>query len=437
MTVIFDNDELRLSTAEYEAIQNKFDTWDDTFTTKGMSAESITAVIVFIEGLARTSPNADTLTGLVAQLRKELLPTNMSSTAVAPATTDDTVTAPDPADPPPPPDAPPVVVRTAPAAINGADFYDLPSEHKKVVAVGGRKLPLRNKNLVNLAVTAYYGVNREDIADDIKQKYQAATTVAYTEQASAVEARSRTRPGYKDADAFMVSGGGAYPPHWPAVPADDIPVHRPSVDVFTEYGEPGHAFTGIVRFGDRSDAGAPTDPKIILFPTQSEGEYAEQGVRKHPDDSQAPPEILENTRVYQAKSDKYTTHSGQGAQSSHGKLSDLVEKKAAYAELRGEGMSYQESGLTIGFTVIKGGASTANKFSFVSRSSNNPVFSLVSPAERQRFSGNAAVLGKLQADREEQYRHLSIEGDGSVTAEWGQKIIQSVESALAVRALFD
>ncbi len=83
----------------------------------------------------------------------------------------------------------------------------------------------------------------------------------------------------------------------------------------------------------------------------------EEPRRSHPEDKS----ILDNARVYDEKLDDYTTHSGQGHQSGHGKLAEQIAKKEAHASLALKGKNYQESGMTIGFTVIRSGASAVRK----------------------------------------------------------------------------
>lgn len=440
MTVTIDSRILGLSDSDWDRILDAADTWNDDFTTDGMPDVRVTALHVLVTELAGAQPQNAALATLVAELHAELAA--RAQLAVAQALPDpvaDPVHAPvaalvadppvDPADviPEAPGDPGPVSGPGGLPVVPGA-YHGMPAEHTKVVGFLGGRIPLRNKNLVDLAVKAYYGVNREDVVAEISARYEEVTGAAYVEPAGVDSVKTSKRPGYKDTDS-VITGAGGYPPHWPVVPADVVPVHEGSVAVF-QTGSAGQAYTGIVRFGGRSEAGAPNEPKIILFPTQAEGDYLALGVRAH---DGVEGDGAQLGRVYRENPEEYTTHSGGGAASSHGKLAAHIAAKRKYADLAVEGQDYQESGLTIGFTVIRGGASTAHKFSFVSRSSNNPTFALVSAVEahdvRER-AGDVAVSTLIE-ERRVQYQHLQIEGDGSVTRAWADKIISSVEAAMA------
>ncbi|MFE2938742.1 hypothetical protein ACFXKG_06655 [Streptomyces sp. NPDC059255] len=338
--------------------------------------------------------------------------------------------------PPPPPPPPPRSVQ-APAGTSvpaaGEAEFELPPEHEGIRStVPNGRLPLRNKPLVKQVLTKYYGVNRTDIVDQIKAQYQKVHKEPFVETPEMAALRERHRPGYKDSDAYIAgTGDGKAPPHWPVVPGGQVKVHKGSLEGF-RLGRPGHAFTGLVRFGGHDNNGAPTEPKIILYPTQSTGEYLKQGVAEHPgEDPDNPPQILKESRVYQNRTPEYTTHAASGALSSHGKLAGRVEEKAKYKNLVNdlEADDLQSAGMTIGFTVIKGEGSAAHKFSFVSRSSNNHTFDLVSHQEKSDLS--AMRLMKLKAERSTKFGHLRLKanGEGSITKEWGEKITSSVNSA--------
>ncbi|MEU6538013.1 hypothetical protein [Streptomyces sp. NPDC047000] len=345
------------------------------------------------------------------------------------------------APPAPPPPPMPVLSRgpaaVAPAATSADNEFELPPEHVGIRStVPDGRLPLRNKPLVRQVITRYYGVNRTDIVDLIKERYEQVNHEAFVDTPQMEALKQSHRPGYKDSDAYIaVSGSGGVPPHWPVVPGGPVKVHKGSLDAF-RLGAPGTAFTGLVRFGGHDDNGAPNEPKIILFPTQSTGEYLKQGVAEHPqEDQDNPPEILRESRVYQERSTVYTTHAASGALSSHGKLAAHVYEKDKYKQLvknleLEDAEDLQTAGLTIGFTVVKGGGSAAHKYSFVSRSSNNHMFDLLSPQEKSDLSPMRKM--KLRADRSAKFGHLGLQanGPGSITKEWGEKIIASVNSAV-------
>lgn len=433
--ITIDNGVLKLSDDDWEKITDAADKWgEDTFTTDEVDTDRLAGLAAAVTELSGQLTGNAELADVARQLPGEVTartPVVVATTTVVTTTTDDATPAPVTTDTdiPEPPVGGPAVSTYVPKPVSDEGYYVQPAAHTKVVPFLGGKIPLRNKNLVDLAVKAYYGVNREDIVADIGAQYQAVTKKAYQEPEGTAAIKTSKRPGYKDTDSIITKGGGGYPDHWPVVPSGNIEVHGESVTVFQEFGEPGQAFTGIVRFGGRSSSGAPNDPKIILFPTQAEGDYLSGGVKRHPDEADKP-EVLAKSKVYGTTPGEYTTHAGQGAQSSHGKLSAHVQEKEKYAALAIEGQSYQASGLTIGFTVIKGGSSTANKYSFVSRSSNNPVFALVSPVEENTLSGNPA-LNRLRAERAEQFKNLGSLGDGSLTREWADKIISSVDAAMS------
>ncbi|RDD85207.1 hypothetical protein [Streptomyces parvulus] len=341
-----------------------------------------------------------------------------------------------PPPPPPPGRAPaPASASASRSTTGGTDEFELPREHESIRAtVPGGRLPLRNKVLVKRVVTMYYGVNRTDIVDEINARYRAVHGQPLAETEDMAALRSGNRPGYKDSDAYIgASAGGSAPAHWPVAPDGNVKVHKGSLESFN-LGRAGQAYTGLVRFGGLDDNGAPTEPKIILFPTQSTGMYLKQGVAEHPkEDPENRPEILEKSRVYKNTYDEYTTHEASGPASSHSKLTSRVEDKKKYQELVGdlEADDMQTAGLTIGFTVIKGGGSSGHKFSFVSRSSNNKIFDLLSHQETAELQGNAMKLMKLKAERSKQFGHLQLKanGEGSITKEWGEKIIASVNAA--------
>ncbi|WP_320778986.1 hypothetical protein [Streptomyces sp. CRN 30] len=340
-----------------------------------------------------------------------------------------------PAPPLPPP--PPILgtrppAPTAAAAASDTEF-ELPAEHAGIRStVPNGRLPLRNKPLVRQVLTKYYGVNRTDIIEQIKVRYAQVNGEEFVETPDMAALREGQRPGYKDSDAYIANnGGGGAPPHWPVVPGGAVKVHKGSLEGW-HLAPPGSAFTGLVRFGGQ-DNGAPTEPKIILFPTQSTGEYLKQGVAEHPkEDAAEPPEILKQSRVYQNRYSEYTTHAASGALSSHGKLSSRIQDKPKYANLVEdmEADDLQGAGMTIGFTVIKGAGPAAHKYSFVSRSSNNHTFDLVSHEEKSSLS--PMKLMRLKAERSQAFGHLVLKanGEGSITKEWGEKIISSVNSAV-------
>ncbi|GAA3992741.1 hypothetical protein GCM10022247_09890 [Allokutzneria multivorans] len=429
MTVTLDKDVLGLSDSDWQTIVEETDAWNDDFTTDELSIAQLKKVIAVVDGLSTTyTALADLSVQLRAELETRKNPPVTTTTTTTTTTTVSAATVEDAGIPEPPAEGLAPVTVGVQHPVDVGETYDLPQEHTKVGGFASGKIPLRQKNLVDLAVKAYYGVNREDVVADIKNRYDAVNAEPYTEPADAEEIRNSKRPGYKDSDAVITGGNGTYPPHWPVVPTGPVPVHGQSVTVFRDHGHSGQAYTGIVRFGSRSTTtGAPEDPKIILFPTQAEGAYLETGVRTHPlDDS-----VLKDASVYGEKPGEYTTHSGQGNLSSHGKLSEHIAAKDAYSRLAAEGKNYQESGLTIGFTVIRGGDSTAHKFSFISRSSNNPTFALLSPDEEARAldSGGETAVTKLVLARSGQYG-LSTKRGGAVTREWADKIISSVEAAV-------
>ncbi|MEU8589558.1 hypothetical protein AB0C59_21555 [Streptomyces sp. NPDC048664] len=342
------------------------------------------------------------------------------------------------APPPPPPPPPPMLSSRPPApaaaaAANDMEF-ELPTEHAGIRStVPNGRLPLRNKPLVRQVLTKYFGVNRLDIIEQIKARYAQVNGEEFVETPDMAALRAGHRPGYKDSDAYIANnGGGAAPPHWPVVPDGAVKVHKGSLDSF-RLAPPGSAFTGLVRFGGHDDNGAPTEPKIVLFPTQSTGEYLKQGVAEHAEENEAePPEILKQARVYQNRYSEYTTHAASGALSSHGKLSSRIEDKKKYANLVEdlEADDLQGAGMTIGFTVIKGAGSAAHKYSFVSRSSNNHTFDLVSHEEKSSLT--PGKLMRLRNERSQAFGHLVLKanGEGSITREWGEKIKSSVNSAV-------
>ncbi|MEE1798686.1 hypothetical protein PUR57_08370 [Streptomyces sp. JV176] len=344
---------------------------------------------------------------------------------------------PGPPAPPPPPAPMPMPIRTGPPKGAGSAAeaeFELPREHEGIRStVPNGMLPLKNKPLVKQVLTKYYGVNRTDIVDQIKARYAAVNGQPFVETPEMAALREGSRPGYKDSDAYIVDNGdGKAPPHWPVVPGGQVKVHKGGMEGF-RLAQPGHAFTGLVRFGGQDSNGAPTEPKIVLFPTQSTGEYLRQGVAEHEqEDAANPPEILDKSQVYKKKYSEYTTHAASGAMSSHGKLSSRVEDKKKYANLVEdmEADDMQSAGMTIGFTVIKGGGSAAHKFSFVSRSSNNHTFDLVSHEEKSSLS--PMKLQQLRANRATKFGHLMLKanGEGSVTKAWGEKIIASVNAAV-------
>lgn len=338
--------------------------------------------------------------------------------------------------PPPAPPPPPMPGRRppAPAAAASDTEFELPAEHAGIRAtVPNGMLPLRNKPLVRQVLTKYVGVNRLDIIDQIKARYAQVNGEEFVETPDMVALREGHRPGYKDSDAYIADNGkGAAPAHWPVVPGEAVKVHKGSLESF-HLATPGSAFTGLVRFGGHDGNGAPTEPKIILFPTQSTGEYLRQGVAEHAHEDEAePPEMLKQSRVYQNRYSEYTTHAASGALSSHGKLSSRIEDKEKYGNLvtELEADDLQGAGMTIGFTVIKGDGPAAHKFSFVSRSSNNHTFDLLSHEEKSSL--NAVKLMRLKAERSQAFGHLSLKanGEGSITREWGDKIISSVNAAV-------
>ncbi|MEV5099703.1 hypothetical protein ACFC5H_06880 [Streptomyces rochei] len=339
--------------------------------------------------------------------------------------------------PPAPPLPPMLGSRTpAPAAAAAASDteFELPTEHAGIRStVPNGRLPLRNKLLVRQVLTKYLGVNRLDIIEQIKVRYAQVNGEEFVETPDMVALRRGHRPGYKDSDAYIAdNGGGAAPSHWPVIPGGAVKVHKGSLESF-HLAPPGSAFTGLVRFGGHDDNGAPTEPKIILFPTQSTGEYLKQGVAEHAKEDEAEqPEILKQSRVYQNRYSEYTTHAASGALSSHGKLSSRIEDKKKYADLVKdlEADDLQGAGMTIGFTVIKGAGSAAHKYSFVSRSSNNHTFDLVSHEEKSNLT--PMKLMRLRTERSQAFGHLLLKanGEGSITREWGEKIISSVNAAV-------
>jgi hypothetical protein len=318
-----------------------------------------------------------------------------------------------------------------PALAQTIRYYDLPPGHTRIMRVTGARLPLRHKNLVLLttALRAYYGVNREDITGELRSAYAAAVPddaeaqlASWDRDPGVVAGKESVRPGYKSTDAFAPTPG-TYPPHWPSLPAGALPVHESSLEVFARFGLPGHAFTGLVAFAGRDETTyAPTDGMIVLFPTQSTGDYLEWGVREHPPEG-GDPEVLRAGRVLDQRPGEYTTHDARS--SSHYKLADHVERNNRYAALHEEGLTYQASGLTIGFTVIKGGSETSHKYTFKSISSNDPIFGLISPAERTRLTAEDAAMLRVKRSGE-----LPDRGEGDIPDTWGAKIIQSLEAAL-------
>ncbi|MEU4655298.1 hypothetical protein AB0G32_15395 [Streptomyces sp. NPDC023723] len=337
--------------------------------------------------------------------------------------------------PPPAPAPPPMAIRAAaPKAPSADTLFELPSEHTKVRSiVPDGKLPLKNKLLVTQVLRAYYGVNRLDMVEQIKARYEQVNGTAYVEPPDLAERSASERPGYKDSDAYIPdTPDGNRLPHWPAVPGGSVKVHGGSLESFAQ-ARPGQAFTGLVRFGGVDDNGAPIEPKIILFPTQSTGAYLSDGVAEfEPENEDNPPEMLANSRVYQNRYSTYTTHAGRGALSSHGKLASRIQDKKKYQHVVEdmEADDIQSAGLTIGFTVIKGGGPAAHKYSFVSRSSNTHVFGLLSHEEKATMSAKTKM--KALAERGSKFGGGLMgggNGEGSVTKEWGAKIIASVNAA--------
>jgi hypothetical protein len=178
-----------------------------------------------------------------------------------------------------------------------------------------------------------------------------------------------------------------------------------------------------VRFREKDeDTERPIDPKIVLMITQSEGDYLKQGVREHPPEAENR-EALEVGKVYGRVAPSYTTHAGPGA-SSHTKLSELIEAKRRYRKI-------QEYGMTIGFTVIRGGPETSNKYTFVSRSSNDKTFGILSYEEKKGSErGSPGARMKYAMLRQERRDALGTEVAGSVPQAWIDKIIESLEAAV-------
>lgn len=323
-----------------------------------------------------------------------------------------------------------VLKRTATTALR-QKFFVVPPEHTKITGlIHGQKLPLHNKALTNLAVEKYYGMNREDMVRNIKQEYREGLQEEYTETQSAQLAKKSRNPGYKPIDSFMPPGD--YLPHWPELPGGAIPVRQESLELFCRYGKPGNAFTGLVAFAARNaGTGAPTGGEIVLFPTQATGDYLAHGALEHPPEKEdEPPEILARGTVYGFKPEKYTTHEGD-AGTSHAKLSGHVERhvKETVPDLIQEGASYQKSGLAIGFTVIKGGSETADKYSFKSIGCNGMIFDVMSPMEKDTLSAREVDAERKLRLTMPQYAHGKSATDGDVPAAWGEKIVTSIEQA--------
>lgn len=312
-------------------------------------------------------------------------------------------------------------------------FFEVPAEHTKITgSIGGRQLPLRNRALTNLAVEKYYGMNREDMVESIKKEYREGLEEEYSETESAKLAKKSRNPGYKPIDSFMPPGD--YLAHWPELPDGPIPVRQESLELFCRYGKPGNAFTGLVAFAARNaDTGAPTGGEIVLFPTQATGDYLAHGALEHPPEKEGePPEILAKGTVYGFRPEKYTTHEGD-AGTSHAKLSGHVERhvKAAVPDLIREGASYQKSGLAIGFTVIKGGTETSDKYSFKSIGCNGVIFDVMSPGEKESLPSPLVDAERKRRFETEQYGHGKAAADGDVPAVWGERIVTSIEQAKA------
>jgi hypothetical protein len=449
---------LGLTGDQWQAVQDSVDTWNDNFDSDDLTEDLFGRLLLCVRELAQAPGAGAAIRQLEQQLTgEEQARAQQALVQQAPVQAPALQQVPPPPPPPPPPPAP-APAQAQPASDEptsdepAADepTYALPAGHVKIhKAVRSQNLPLRKARLVQLATTMYYGVNREDMVAQIRSAVAAEVGAGDEPIASSsnnnnsgsgsggsgsgnpLGSAASRRPGYKDSDGYIpVRGNAPYIHHWPVPPPGLIPVHQPSLLVFA-VGEPGHAYTGIVRFAGRDEESErPVDPKIILFPTQATGDYLENGIREYPsdDDGKPRPGILRLGRVYQERSGQYTTHSGASQNSSHGKLSVLIEAKQAYEELKSEeaDSSYQLAGMTIGFTVIKGGAETTHKYSFISRSSNNGTFSAISPREQK---DTASAILQLRLERSAQYPHRR--GAGYIPAEWGEKIIASVDAAAA------
>lgn len=149
---------------------------------------------------------------------------------------------------------------------------------------------------------------------------------------------------------------------------DRLAVHGKSATGFRG-GLPGHGFTGLVRIGTgelhaggkaRTLATAIREgyrTKIFLFPLDPDEKYP---IRRWEDGTAGQVYGYEHAPI---------VHGADGSPS-HRHLTDFIRQKDDWRPLK------QKKGLLLGFTVLKGGATTPNRYTFTSMSSNQAAFAV-------------------------------------------------------------